>query len=80
MQINQYGHGSHFRSVDEMFDPEQNVQYAASYLKSLYQSRGFLDCRGRAIQRGARQPAGAADLCRRCHRPHGRPGRGPLDP
>ena len=40
MQINQHWHGSHFRSVDEMFDPEQNVQYAASYLKSLYQAAG----------------------------------------
>ena len=80
MQINQYGHGSHFRSVDEMFDPEQNVQYAASYLKSLYQSRGFLDCRGRAIQRGPGNPPGAADLCLRGHRRYGRQRRGPLDP
>jgi hypothetical protein len=40
MQINQHWHGSHFRSVAEMFDPEQNVQYAASYLKSLYQDAG----------------------------------------
>ncbi len=40
MQINQHWHGAHFRSVAEMFDPEQNVQYAASYLKSLYQDAG----------------------------------------
>jgi soluble lytic murein transglycosylase-like protein len=40
MQINHHWHGSHFRSLAEMFDPEQNVQYAASYLKSLYQDAG----------------------------------------
>jgi soluble lytic murein transglycosylase-like protein len=43
MQINQHWHGSHFRSVAEMFDPEQNVQYAASYLNSTLSRRGFLD-------------------------------------
>jgi soluble lytic murein transglycosylase-like protein len=36
MQINHRWHASHFRSLEEMFDPEHNVQYAASYLKSLY--------------------------------------------
>jgi soluble lytic murein transglycosylase-like protein len=35
MQINHHWHASHFRSLEEMFDPEHNVQYAASYLKSL---------------------------------------------
>ncbi|MGA3303692.1 MAG: lytic transglycosylase domain-containing protein [Methylovirgula sp.] len=35
MQINQYYHGSHFRSVADMFDPHANVEYAAQYLKDL---------------------------------------------
>jgi len=74
MQINQHWNGSHIRSVAEMFDPEQNVEYAASYLKSTRVP-------GRLLSRdGAWQPAGAADLCLRSHRPHGRQRRGPLDP
>ena len=40
MQVNHRWHGSHFRSVAEMFDPERNVQYAASYLKSLRREAG----------------------------------------
>ena len=40
MQINHRWHASHFRSLVEMFDPEHNVQYAASFLKSLRQEAG----------------------------------------
>lgn len=40
MQINYYYHGSHFASVVAMFDPHQNVDYAARYLKSLRQKEG----------------------------------------
>ena len=40
MQINQFWHGHNFRSVGDMFDPERNVQYAASYLKSLRAEAG----------------------------------------
>ncbi len=40
MQINHRWHASHFRSVAEMFDPERNVQYAASFLKSLRHDAG----------------------------------------
>jgi soluble lytic murein transglycosylase-like protein len=40
MQINQFWHGRNFRSMSEMFDPERNVQYAASYLKSLRAEAG----------------------------------------
>jgi soluble lytic murein transglycosylase-like protein len=36
MQINQYYHGSHFRSVADMLDPRQNVDYAARFLASLH--------------------------------------------
>jgi soluble lytic murein transglycosylase-like protein len=40
MQINQYYHGSHFRSVLDMFDPHENVEYAAQYLKDLRDKEG----------------------------------------
>ncbi|MCI0467076.1 MAG: transglycosylase SLT domain-containing protein [Beijerinckiaceae bacterium] len=35
MQINHYFHASHFHSVEAMFDPHQNVDYAARFLKEL---------------------------------------------
>jgi soluble lytic murein transglycosylase-like protein len=35
MQINQYYHGSHFRSLGDMLDPRQNVDYAARFLVTL---------------------------------------------
>lgn len=35
MQINQYYHGSHFRSLADMLDPKQNVDYAARFLITL---------------------------------------------
>lgn len=40
MQINYYYHGSHFASVVAMFDPHENVDYAARYLKSLRLKEG----------------------------------------
>jgi soluble lytic murein transglycosylase-like protein len=40
MQINHFYHGSHFRSVAEMFDPHQNVDYAARYLRELEAQEG----------------------------------------
>jgi soluble lytic murein transglycosylase-like protein len=40
MQINHLYHASHFRSVAEMFDPHQNVDYAARYLKELKTQEG----------------------------------------
>jgi soluble lytic murein transglycosylase-like protein len=36
MQINHRYHGDHFRSVDDMLDPRQNVDYAARFLVSLH--------------------------------------------
>jgi soluble lytic murein transglycosylase-like protein len=36
MQINHHYHASHFRSVDDMLDPRQNVDYAARFLASLH--------------------------------------------
>ena len=40
MQINHYYHGSHFRSVAEMFDPHANVDYAARFLRDLKEQEG----------------------------------------
>jgi soluble lytic murein transglycosylase-like protein len=36
MQINHHFHGGEFASVEEMFDPGKNVQYAALFLKRLH--------------------------------------------
>jgi len=40
MQINHHFHGRKFGSVEEMFDPRRNVDYAARFLKSLRASEG----------------------------------------
>ncbi|MBB3592489.1 soluble lytic murein transglycosylase-like protein [Rhizobium sp. BK529] len=36
MQINHYFHGDNFTSVEEMFDPHRNVEYAAKFLRNLH--------------------------------------------
>jgi soluble lytic murein transglycosylase-like protein len=40
MQINHFYHGSQFRSVYDMFDPHQNVDYAARFLRDLRVKEG----------------------------------------
>ncbi|MGP0060183.1 MAG: transglycosylase SLT domain-containing protein [Beijerinckiaceae bacterium] len=40
MQINHFYHGKQFRSVHEMFDPHQNVEYAARFLRDLRAKEG----------------------------------------
>jgi hypothetical protein len=40
MQINHYYHGEKFDSVQAMFDPAKNVDYAARFLKELKQREG----------------------------------------
>lgn len=40
MQINHHFHGSKFSSVEEMFDPRRNVDYAAQFLKTLRAAEG----------------------------------------
>jgi hypothetical protein len=40
MQINHHYHGRQFASVQEMFDPARNVDYAAKFLKSLHAREG----------------------------------------
>ena len=37
MQINHHYHGARFRSLEAMFDPAQNVDYAARFLRELKQ-------------------------------------------
>ncbi|WP_041847205.1 transglycosylase SLT domain-containing protein [Bartonella bacilliformis] len=40
MQINDYYHGSHFASIEEMLQPRKNVDYAARFLQILHQKEG----------------------------------------
>ena len=40
MQINHHFHAEQFGSVEEMFDPSKNVDYAARFLKQLYAREG----------------------------------------
>jgi soluble lytic murein transglycosylase-like protein len=40
MQINHLFHGAQFHSVADMFDPQQNVDYAARFLKELRAKEG----------------------------------------
>lgn len=40
MQVNHLWHGEAFRSIADMFDPEQNADYAARFLRSLKEEAG----------------------------------------
>jgi Transglycosylase SLT domain len=40
MQINHHWHSAHFASLTAMFDPAQNVEYAAGFLKALRAEEG----------------------------------------
>ena len=40
MQINHYWHAADFGSLSDMFDPARNVEYAASFLKTLRAQEG----------------------------------------
>jgi soluble lytic murein transglycosylase-like protein len=40
MQINHHFHAENFASVEEMFDPQKNVDYAARFLKQLREREG----------------------------------------
>ena len=40
MQINHYFHAAQFRSLEDMLDPHQNVDYAARFLKELREREG----------------------------------------
>src|SRR5690606_17964364 len=40
MQVNLHHHPNAFATLDDAFDPQQNVAYAASFLSNLHQSSG----------------------------------------
>jgi len=40
MQVNIYHHPDAFRSLDQAFEPEKNIAYAAGFLRSLYDEQG----------------------------------------
>lgn len=40
MQVNLMHHSTAFRNLEEAFDPQHNVAYAASFLRDLYQTEG----------------------------------------
>ncbi|WP_156967763.1 transglycosylase SLT domain-containing protein [Methylosinus sp. PW1] len=40
MQVNHHYHGARFASVEAMFDPRANVDYAARFLKDLHKREG----------------------------------------
>ena len=40
MQINHYWHRNEFKSLEEMFDPQRNVAYAAKFLRQLKERQG----------------------------------------
>ena len=42
-QINNLWHGAAFGGIDDMLDPSQNADYAARFLKSLYEETGSWD-------------------------------------
>ena len=39
MQINMAYHGDAFKNIEEAFDPEKNVAYAAKFLRNLYENK-----------------------------------------
>ena len=48
MQVNQKWHGQHFASLEEAGDPEANVDYAARFLRALYnETRDWWEAAGR---------------------------------
>lgn len=48
MQVNQKWHGQHFASLEEAGDPETNVDYAARFLRALYnETNDWWDAAGR---------------------------------
>lgn len=40
MQLNHHYHAANFKSLEDMFDPEKNVDYAASLLRTLKGQQG----------------------------------------
>lgn len=40
MQVNHHFHGARFTSIEEMFDPPRNIDYAARFLRQLFATHG----------------------------------------
>ncbi len=40
MQVNHYWHAENFAALDKMMDPQENITYAAGFLKDLYRQHG----------------------------------------
>lgn len=64
MQINMRFHGKEFASLEDAFDPEKNVEYAARFLKRLYDRRQ--DWMKAATDYHSRRPAKAQAYKKDC--------------
>lgn len=56
MQIDHHFHAQQFRSLEDMFDPIQNVHYAARLLKTLYKQEGSWTMAVARYNAGPRNP------------------------
>ena len=79
MQINHHYHSGHFRSLGDMLDPKQNVDYAARFLLTLKQPPRHLVDGRRALPCRSRQQSGAEAICLPRHRQHGGDRLRPMD-
>lgn len=65
MQINHHFHSSQFRSLEAMFDPHENVNYAARFLKELRAREGSWTLAAARYHAGpANDPAQKRYVCR----------------
>jgi hypothetical protein len=72
MQINHRFHGADFRSLSEMFDPARNVEYAASFLKTLRAEEGNWTLAVARYNAGPGNPAAEKKICLLGHPQHDR--------
>lgn len=65
MQINHYFHSSRFHSLEAMFDPRENVDYAARFLKTLRAREGSWTLAAARYHAGpSNNPAQKRYICR----------------
>jgi hypothetical protein len=57
MQIDHHFHAAHFRSLEDMFDPQQNVRYGAALLKTLRAQEGTWTMAVARYNAGPQNPA-----------------------
>ena len=72
MQINHYFHGRGFRSVEAMFDPRENVEYAAQFLKALRVQEGSWILAAARYHAGPDNNPAQKKICLSGHRQYGR--------